>query len=82
MTGEEAVVAFGETAVWIECDACGRAYGGPSVNKAVVAVGEANVCVNCLRESAETTHDAAPQMITARRTQARQPPQSSFGQVD
>jgi len=48
---EEEVLAFGETAVWVECDVCGRAFGGPGMDKAIVAVGHANVCVDCLRKS-------------------------------
>ena len=48
---EEEILAFGETAVWVECDVCGRALGGPGLNKAIVAVGRVNVCVGCLRQS-------------------------------
>ena len=51
MNVEEAIVAFGETVLWVECDVCGRAYGGPGVNKAIVAVGRVNVCAECLRKS-------------------------------
>jgi hypothetical protein len=51
MDVEEEILIFGETAVWIECDLCGCAYGGPGMNKTVVAVGQANVCVDCPRES-------------------------------
>ena len=48
---EEEMLAFGETALWVECDVCGRAFGGPGVKKAIVAVGHVNVCVDCLRQS-------------------------------
>jgi hypothetical protein len=51
MDVEEQILACDETAVWVECDVCGRAYGGPGVNKAVVAVGHVNVCVDCLGKS-------------------------------
>jgi hypothetical protein len=27
MDVESSIEAFGETAVWVECDLCGRAYG-------------------------------------------------------
>jgi hypothetical protein len=29
MDMEEEILAFGKTEVWVECDACGRAFGGP-----------------------------------------------------
>jgi hypothetical protein len=48
---EEEILAFGETAVWFECGLCGRAFGGPGVNKAINAIGGINMCVSCLRES-------------------------------
>ena len=48
---EEEILAFGETEVWVECDLCRRAFGGPGLTKAIVAVGHANVCVDCLRKS-------------------------------
>ena len=48
---EEEILAFGETVVWVECDLCGRAFGGPDLNKAIVAVGHVNVCVDCLPKS-------------------------------
>jgi hypothetical protein len=51
MDVEEGMVAFGETALWVECDLCGRAFGGPSLTKTIVAVGQANVCVDCVRKS-------------------------------
>jgi hypothetical protein len=35
----------------IEHDLCGSVYGGPGLNKAIVAAGQVNVCVNCLRKS-------------------------------
>jgi hypothetical protein len=47
---EEEILAFGETEVWVECDLCGRAFGGPSLDKVIVAVGHVNVCVDCLRQ--------------------------------
>jgi hypothetical protein len=37
-----------ETEVWIECDRCGRAYGGPGVLEAVRRLGWENVCAECL----------------------------------
>jgi hypothetical protein len=48
---EEEILAFGETEIWVECDLCGRAFGGLDLNKAIVRVGQANVCVDCLRKS-------------------------------
>jgi hypothetical protein len=51
MNVEEAIMAFGDTAVWVECDVCGRAFGRPGLNKAIVAVEGTNVCVDCLCRS-------------------------------
>jgi hypothetical protein len=48
---EEEILAFGETEVWVECDFCARAFGGPGVAKAIVAIGHVNVCIDCLRKS-------------------------------
>jgi hypothetical protein len=48
---EDEILAFGETVVWVECDVCGRAFGGPGLNKAVVAVGHVNECNDCLRKN-------------------------------
>jgi hypothetical protein len=48
MDMEEEILAFGETALWVGCDLCGRSFGGPGLNKAIVAVGHVNVCVECL----------------------------------
>ncbi len=45
---EEEIIAFGETVLWVECDLCGRAFCGPGMNTAIVAVGHVNVCVDCL----------------------------------
>jgi ribosome-binding protein aMBF1 (putative translation factor) len=45
---EEEILAFGETALWVECDLCGRAFAGPGLSKAIVAVGHVNICANCL----------------------------------
>jgi hypothetical protein len=42
---------FGEAALWVECDLCGRAFGGPGLSKAIVPVGHVNICVDCLRMS-------------------------------
>jgi ribosome-binding protein aMBF1 (putative translation factor) len=47
---EEEIMVFGETAVCVECDLCGRSFGGPGVSKAIVAVGQVNVCLDCLRK--------------------------------
>jgi hypothetical protein len=47
---EEEMLAFGETALWVECDLCGRAYSGPGLNKAIVVVEHVNTCVDCLRK--------------------------------
>jgi ribosomal protein S27E len=52
MDMEEEMLVFGETQVWVECDLCGTAYGGPRFNKAIVAVGKVNTCSECLREIA------------------------------
>ena len=48
---EEEILEFGETVVWVECDLCGRAFGGPGLSKAIVAVGRVNVCVECQGKS-------------------------------
>ena len=48
---EEEILAFGETEVWVECDLCGHAFGGPGLDKAIVVVGHVNVCVDCLPKS-------------------------------
>jgi hypothetical protein len=45
---EEEILYFGETEVWVECDVCGRVFGGPGLNKAIVAEGCTNICVSCL----------------------------------
>ena len=47
MDMEEEIVAFGETALWVECDICGSAFGGLSLDKAIVTVRHINVCINC-----------------------------------
>jgi hypothetical protein len=46
---EEEILAFGETALWVECDLCGRAFGGPSVNRVIGNIGHANACMDCLQ---------------------------------
>jgi len=51
MDTEEEILAFGETEVWVECDLCGRGFGGPGLDKAIVVVEHVNACVNCLRRS-------------------------------
>jgi hypothetical protein len=48
MEMEEEILAFGETAVWVECDLCGRSFGGPGLTEAIVEVGHVNLCVDCL----------------------------------
>ena len=58
MDMEEEIFVFGETVVWVECDLCGRAFGGLSVNKAIVPVGDVNICVDCLRKSRERMGNA------------------------
>ena len=50
MDVETEMLIYGETAVWVECDQCGRAYGGPGVRSAVVAIAQGNVCIECLRD--------------------------------
>jgi ribosome-binding protein aMBF1 (putative translation factor) len=52
---EEEILAFGETALWVECDLCGRAFGGPGLTKAIIGVGHVNVCVDCQGKSKEET---------------------------
>ena len=37
MDVEDGILAFGETAVWVEWDVYGSAYGGPGVKSAIVA---------------------------------------------
>lgn len=48
---EEEIEAFGETEVWIECDICRCAFGGRDLQRAIIAVGCLNICVNCLPKS-------------------------------
>jgi hypothetical protein len=51
MDMEEEIPIFGETEGWVECDFCGRAFGGPGMSKAILAVGHVNVCLDCMRKS-------------------------------
>jgi ribosome-binding protein aMBF1 (putative translation factor) len=51
MDMDEEILALGETAVWVECDLCGRAFGGPGLTQAIVAAGRMNVCLDCMRTS-------------------------------
>ena len=51
MDMEEEILAFGETEVWVEFDLCGRAFGGPDLNKAIVHIEHANIRVDCLRQN-------------------------------
>lgn len=51
MDMEEETRAFSETALWVESDVCGRAFGGPGRDKAIVAVRHVNICVECLCKS-------------------------------
>ena len=37
-----------ETEIWIECDRCGRAYGGPGVLTVIWKRGREVVCTECL----------------------------------
>jgi hypothetical protein len=46
----EEIIAFSETEVWVECDLCGRAFGGLNLDKVIVALEQGNVCVDCLRQ--------------------------------
>ena len=70
MDMEEEILAFGETEVWVECDQCGRAFGGPDVNKSVVAVrhaiGHTNVCVDCLQRTRGKSGTSAEGMEPSR----------------
>lgn len=50
MDMEEEILAFGETEVWVECDLCRRAFGGPGLTEAIVALEQGNICVDCLRK--------------------------------
>ena len=49
MNLEDEIAAFVDTGVWIECDVCGRTYGGLGVEKVIVKVEQANVCAWCLQ---------------------------------
>jgi hypothetical protein len=37
-----------ETEIWIECDSCGKAYGGPDVFRVVQKRGDELLCTKCL----------------------------------
>ena len=43
--------------VWIECDRCGVAYGGPGLTDAVHQVAGGVVCRECLRKLTPTLGD-------------------------
>ena len=60
MDVESSIEAFGETEVWVECDLCGRAHGGPGMNRAMVAVGQVNVCVDCLSKWGTSAEGVGP----------------------
>lgn len=47
---EEEILVFGETALWVECDLCGRVCGGRDIGKTIVAKAGVNICVDCLRK--------------------------------
>jgi len=49
MNVEEAIVAFWETVLWVECDLCGRAFDRPGRGKVMFRLGQSNVCVHCVR---------------------------------
>jgi hypothetical protein len=53
MDTEEEILTFGETVLWVECDLCGRAFGGPGLSKAIVPVGNVHACGDCLRKIAD-----------------------------
>jgi hypothetical protein len=53
MDVEEEMLVFGETAVWVECDVCGHAFGGLGLHKAIVVLGHKNVCSGCRCEIAK-----------------------------
>ena len=70
MDMEEEILAFGETALWVECDLCERAFGGPGVKKAIVAVGHVNMCVDCLRKSRNNWATSAEEVGPSRPAEA------------
>ena len=48
---EEEIVAFGETEVWVECDFCGHAFGGPGLDEAIIVLGYVILCADCIRQN-------------------------------
>jgi hypothetical protein len=53
MDMEEEMEVFGKTALWDECDLCGRVFGGPGLSKAIVPVGNVHTCGDRLRKIAD-----------------------------
>ncbi len=39
-----------ETDVWVECDGCGVAFGGPGLSRVVSRVGKTVLCTGCQRK--------------------------------
>jgi ribosome-binding protein aMBF1 (putative translation factor) len=63
MNMEGEILAFGETALWVECNLCGRVFGGPGVDKAIGSHGEVNVCVDCQQEAGFSLAIAKPSIV-------------------
>ena len=38
------------TEVWIECDGCGGAFGGPGLAMGITRIGDAMLCTECQRK--------------------------------
>jgi hypothetical protein len=56
---------FLETEVWVECDRCGRAFGGPGFGLSVFPYPDGVFCVEC-RGQRRTIVDS-PRVATSRR---------------
>jgi ribosome-binding protein aMBF1 (putative translation factor) len=46
------------TEIWIDCDVCGRAFGGPGLHRVMFNRGWGLVCLDCMRKLTRTGEDA------------------------
>lgn len=54
MDVETEIEVYGETAVWVECDVCGRAFGGRCGN-AIIVSAMGNLCIGCTEVGKKVT---------------------------